>query len=110
MKQSFLYFVQAVSGGVGIGPVKIGYATDLRKRLRQIQSHCPFALRLLKAVAGGFDFEADLHRQYREWNSHGEWFEATPKLLEHIERLPGAVEIKPQSYRVKPRTKNWSGD
>jgi len=109
VKASFIYFVRAVSGDVELGPIKVGYATNLKRRLKQLQACSPFPLKVLKAVVGGFDMESDFHREYREWNTHGEWIEATPKLLAHIERLVGGVEVKPQSYAVKPRTKNWKG-
>lgn len=65
------------------GLIKIGQSIDPQKRLVQIQNMSPEPLEILKVFDNG-DEEA-IHHHFRHLRMHGEWFEATPGLLEFID-------------------------
>lgn len=79
----WVYFIQAGEGG----PIKIGVARNPSTRLKALRTGAHAPLTLLGAVQGGYDFEAQLHEEFREQHRHGEWFEPTPALLERIAEL-----------------------
>lgn len=70
------------------GHYKIGVAGSVDRRLAQLQSGNPVALR----VAGSFPAtdanaeELDLHHALAPWRTRGEWFELRPKLAGVLER------------------------
>lgn len=63
---------------------KIGWTTNLRARMRTLA--LPVSA-VAATVPGGPELEAQLHEKF--WRSHaeGEWFDATPDLNEHVQRL-----------------------
>ncbi len=77
---SYVYFVQAASGG----PIKIGISNDPLGRLAQLQTGHPGALVILAVVPGGRQLELDLHKKFAKHRIHGEWFSPTPELLEIV--------------------------
>lgn len=78
-----VYFVRAGD----IGPIKIGKATRcIARRVRSLQTASPVELVFLGALPMHTD-EAILHRRWRMQRIRGEWFKATPDLLEFIASL-----------------------
>jgi predicted GIY-YIG superfamily endonuclease len=73
----FVYFVQGVDGG----PIKIGFTTDVRRRLITIQAYSPISLRLVALFSGRAEHEGKLHRMFQAERLHGEWFFPSPELL-----------------------------
>lgn len=67
-----VYFVEAL----GARRVKIGFADDPAKRLLQLQTGCPFELRLLFSVPGDRHLEREYHRKYAHLrvDKDSEWF------------------------------------
>ena len=66
-----LYFIQSVDGG----PIKIGRARDVKRRMAQLQIGSPVWLELLLAVHGvAKQAETDLHQRLAHCRVHGEWF------------------------------------
>lgn len=78
-----VYFVQGASGG----PIKIGYSTDVAKRIGDLQTGSPLPLCLLAVADGGLDYETYLHRAFEDERTHGEWFAPTPRLLQLIQEI-----------------------
>lgn len=78
-----LYFIQ--SGDTG--PVKIGRSNDALSRLCALQTSSPVRLQLLGVVSDGGYAENKLHRHFKALRLVGEWFDATPELLDAITRL-----------------------
>lgn len=76
-KRASVYFIQA---GVG-GPIKIGSAVDVDKRLAELQTGCPDLLRIIGTSAGGREAEFALHRKFSAHRIRGEWFYPCPELL-----------------------------
>lgn len=72
-----IYFVQA---GVD-GPVKIGRAADINKRMSGLQTGSAESLTLLREVAGGVLVEKWLHKKFHEHAIRGEWFMFAPEML-----------------------------
>lgn len=56
---------------------KIGVTQNLEKRLKTLQTGCPFKIEVFFICETQNDYfiEQLLHKQYNEFNSYGEWFE-----------------------------------
>jgi hypothetical protein len=68
--------------------VKIGYATDLRKRIAAL---CLPMSAVIATMPGGRDLESDLHARFaRSRIDRSEWFTITPDLEEFIQSI-GAI-------------------
>jgi len=73
-----VYFIRAGEPGHrGRGPVKIGFSTDVERRLRELQTASPVPLRVVERVIATPEVEALLHRRVCGWGRHllGEWFD-----------------------------------
>lgn len=64
------------------GPVKIGVANDVVKRLRQLQTNQPIALRLIRVLDGDRDAEITLHKRFHSLRLNGEWFSYAPEMAD----------------------------
>lgn len=66
-----------------MGQVKIGYAVDPERRLRQLQTGSPHRLELRRTVCPAtMAQEAELHRRFAAYRDHGEWFRLTGDVAE----------------------------
>ncbi len=66
-----VYIIQPDRGG----PVKIGKAVNVKKRVSEIQYYCPYPLKVMKVFKNvPATFEGELHRALKECRMHGEWF------------------------------------
>lgn len=82
MKQ--VYFIQSGPRG----PIKIGVAENVHKRMAMLQVGNPAPLALMAAVPGSFELERDLHARFSCGRIAYEWFKRdTPGLLETIEHV-----------------------
>ena len=79
----WIYFIEFQEKG----PVKIGYATNVDKRLNNIQSSCPYELNVLCATPGGIECEKILHKVFADSRIRGEWFWPTRIIRMAIRRL-----------------------
>lgn len=66
----FVYYVQAEVGG----PIKIGSAANVERRLIGLQNGSPLLLKLIGVEPGGRLRERELHIKLHYWRLHGEWF------------------------------------
>jgi hypothetical protein len=69
----------------GQGLVKIGKASDVWKRIDQLQVGNPFKLELVEWLLG--DVEAELHREFDVVRVRGEWFRYTPEIDAAIQAM-----------------------
>jgi hypothetical protein len=79
MQPTLIYFIE----GIGTGQTKIGKSIHPGRRVAQLQTGNPTALRLLATVQAE---ERDLHRFFAPFRLHGEWFEknvALDAMIEH---------------------------
>lgn len=82
--ETYLYFIQQGKSG----PIKIGIATDLVRRLLQLQNGNPEQLCLLRALRGAdYAVEAKVHERFAKERVLGEWFEPSSRLLRFIESV-----------------------
>lgn len=72
------YFIQAGTDG----PVKIGVAQDVEKRIKELQTGCPDDLRLIGRIQG--NCESELHKRFSQFRLRGEWFNPDIRLLAFI--------------------------
>jgi hypothetical protein len=107
-KVSKVYFIQ--SGGEG-GPIKIGHAINVERRLASLQTASPQELTLLHAVDGGEKLENDLHIMFYEHWIRGEWFRrwqkfsTTSRLRSGKRRMPKIRGFK----AIAQRLEEWWG-
>jgi hypothetical protein len=93
-----VYFVRAGPDG----PVKIGLARDVARRLKTLQTASPVPLLLLGVVPGDAKVERQLHRRFAGSRLRGEWFTPSPELLAHIDALvhpPAPEPLTPERAR-----------
>ncbi len=93
-----VYFIQAGTDG----PVKIGFAEDVDRRLVKMQADNHKSLAILAIIElGSRDLEASLHTRFRQERSAGEWFKPSVELREYIETLPkNGLPPKPRHLRT----------
>lgn len=79
-----IYFIQRGTSG----PIKIGAASNVERRLTSLQCACSEPLHLLHAVdqSDGIT-ERSFHRMFRHLNRGGEWFAPDHELLNFIAKL-----------------------
>ncbi len=76
---NLIYAVQAASG-----PIKIGIAIDMKKRLQGLQVGHHEQLTLIALSRGGREAEMAFHKKFAEHRIRGEWFRPEPSLLAAI--------------------------
>lgn len=81
-KRRFVYFVQAEE----LRLIKIGVADRLEQRIRELSLMSPDRLIVLgvQHCDQGGALEAVLHERFAEDRAHGEWFNPSEALLDHI--------------------------
>lgn len=102
-KNSWVYVIQIGSDG----PVKIGTARDVGKRLSQLQGASVELLHLRAAVRGGMELEKKLHRDLSRHRLRGEWFQMCEEVAALIEtadnrEYPGTIFKPHVGERMPP--------
>lgn len=87
--EGYVYFLQSVLGG----PIKVGYAADLRSRISNIQVGHPEELEVIGVVRGTPELEEALHKELAWCHVRGEWFASSEALRLAIEDLEGRDEL-----------------
>jgi hypothetical protein len=82
----FVYFMAI--GDPYITHVKVGFTRkNPYSRMRDLQTGCPFKIRMLGFVFGNLEFEAELHDVFREERAEGEWFAFGEYVEKNIRRI-----------------------
>jgi hypothetical protein len=81
--KGWVYFVQAGEGG----PIKIGTALDVPRRLKKLQQAQSAKLVLLAVRRGGLKTERGYHRRFADHRIRGEWFHPAPVILAVVDCL-----------------------
>jgi hypothetical protein len=82
-----LYFVLDDYGN-GEGPIKVGVAHDVQRRVRQLRKECIGKPKLLGVVDhGGRELENSILNEFAEFRLRGEWLYPCPALLKRIRDL-----------------------
>lgn len=66
------------------GCIKIGSASNVEERLKQLSAAAGEALQLIGTMAGGVTHERALHRQFKAHRAHREWFNPSAELWAYI--------------------------
>lgn len=69
------------------GPIKIGRAVNLARRMKEIKCAHPAPVHVWATTPGGSLEEALYHNLLATHRVHGEWFARHPDVLSAIERL-----------------------
>ena len=106
-----VYFVQSGPRG----PIKIGVAEDIKKRVATLQIGNPVPLVVMATVPGGFELERELHARFLCGRIAFEWFERdTPGLMETIEHVlrHGGIPALPPIQEPAPRCEScgWAAE
>jgi hypothetical protein len=86
----FIYAIRCM------GRVKIGFSTDPFRRFFGIKTSSPDACVLLGYEAGDMAREAELHDRFKDYRTHGEWFELKGAVAEYVvqmEHVPVALRF-----------------
>lgn len=94
-----VYFIQAINGG----PIKIGFAKNIRRRLVGLQTSHPYELVVLAHRPGSKELEAHLHVKHGRHRLIGEWFEPHTDVLAEVE----AAKKFPQNNYLAPLYDYW---
>jgi len=84
----YIYFIQMDR----IGPIKIGYAKDIKKRLISLQISSPYPLKLLCHYKADVEHEKEWHQAFEFIRLKGEWFLPHPFLLKQIRLVQGGIQ------------------
>lgn len=71
-----------------MGDVKIGFATDVLRRVKTLQTSHPTKLRILRVLDGGKEDERALHERFSALRQTGEWFRYDKAMVESNLGLP----------------------
>ena len=72
-------------GNIKHGFVKIGYSNNPEKRIKQIQTGCPFPVTIIRTWQGmGRKEEKLMHRAYSKYKTVGEWFKIEGSLKHEL--------------------------
>ena len=71
---------------------KIGFSNNVHGRLIQIQTGCPFPLKIYKIFKGTIKQEKRLHQKYKAFRLSGEWFRFDGILKNNIDAMDGEAD------------------
>lgn len=67
--------------------IKIGYTSNLEKRIASLSNMSPIPIELIGSLLGDKHVEKEVHNRFAHLRHHGEWFRADKKLLQYIKEL-----------------------
>ena len=77
-KTQYLYLMQS---GIN-GPVKVGVASDVEARRRQLQTGNPFHISIISTIPDAAQREFELHDLFGHFRLEGEWFEPIQEIFD----------------------------
>lgn len=80
-KQGYVYLIVEEHPGGALKFAKVGYSTNPRARVAELQTGNPRPLRLHMMKPGTIEDEAAIHQKFIRENVLQEWFRITPELL-----------------------------
>jgi DNA-binding transcriptional ArsR family regulator len=69
------------------GQIKIGWSKRVSARLAQLQTGSAAPIKLIGTMPGGLAVERRVHEKFAHLRLSGEWFTATPELLEYVSEV-----------------------
>ncbi|MFX1478314.1 MAG: GIY-YIG nuclease family protein [Promethearchaeota archaeon] len=68
--------------------IKIGIATNSKIRLRELQRHSSYKLRILAIIPNQtHKNEKLLHKLFQKYRVFGEWFDVSPEIMKYIKKI-----------------------
>lgn len=86
-KRGLVYFIED-----GIDAIKIGYSTDIHRRLTDLKTGSDRHLSLVDYAIGDRSIERELHRLLASERIRGEWFKQTDKTMDLIYLISDFLE------------------
>lgn len=83
-KPSTIYFITCEAPDF---PIKIGIASNVNLRIRQLQNALPHSVAPLAQMPGTYIHERILHGLFKHLHMRGEWFRRDAELIEFINRV-----------------------
>ena len=93
-----IYFVQMGEGG----PIKIGYFSCPRGRVKSLSNNWPYEPIVLSVVVGDRCAEREIFKSLKDYRLRGEWFKPATEVFDFIRNYKG-LKVKYQSemtYRI----------
>jgi len=94
----YVYFIEAT----GLNRVKIGYATNPTKRIKDLDTGSAVNLELLGVVPGSLAKERQLHQKFAQYRIKGEWFNYSDEIKDYVKENTSLELQQPK----KPQTFN----
>jgi len=91
--QGFVYFVAGFETDETFGMMKVGFATDWRQRISNLQTALPFNLEILGVYPGTRDDEKRVHRLLKADHVKREWFRFSDAVEDLIYDLQDAATL-----------------
>lgn len=80
--KTFVYFIQCPVNGF----IKIGYTTNVKHRFKNLKAGSPVELEMIGYIYGSKKVEESLHKRFKRYRKHGEWFEPSKPLMSFLEK------------------------
>ena len=96
-EKGFIYAIEAE----GREYIKIGFSTNVERRLAALQTGTPDELRLIAHWPGTLAEERQIHLKLKEWRIVREWFKASAEVLNIVERLSQGEKLEPPRLPVE---------
>lgn len=80
VEDGLIYFLNAKESQ----RVKIGFAVNLERRVKELQTGCPEKLTVLRTIPGTRADERNLHKRFAAYRLTGEWFRNAAPLMNYI--------------------------
>ena len=91
IKRSDVNFIYVI-GNKEHGICKIGFTNNVFKRVKSIQTGCPYPLEIFCVIHGSMETEKKLHYKYKSLRLNGEWFKYENPLKESIENVESVIK------------------
>lgn len=101
MTVNYVYFIATRDRSM----VKIGFSRSPQKRLRELAAASPVLLDLLATAPGRECDERALHERFLSLHVRGEWFNASPELMNVVCAISISGTL-PEEYRGDKNTKH----
>lgn len=71
--------------------VKIGYSTNVKRRINQLQSANPEPVELVDSIPGTLELERSIHDKLSPYRCEGgnEWYRMTPEVVNFVNNIHG---------------------
>jgi hypothetical protein len=87
--------------------IKIGFSTNVEKRLRALGTGSPQAIQLLGVMPGSKRLERTIHEDLKAHRQHREWFTDCSAVREALSRLPLEMPAPQEKVRQRRERPNY---